>query len=65
MLFKNSFIPLSAAMVLALTSDPDSITSVMAASLFLIIGIGQRRHEQRQDIEEEKRHEDNVINIQV
>ena len=51
MWFKKSSVQLSAAMVLALYSDPNSVTGFMTASLFFIMGMNQRRHEKAKEDE--------------
>ena len=51
MWFKKSSVQLSAAMVLALCSYPNSVTGFMTASLFFIMGMNQRRHEKAKEDE--------------
>ena len=49
MWFKKSFIPLSAALVLALNSDINNLANYIAAGLFFTMGVWERMDEKAED----------------
>ena len=49
MWFKKSFIPLSAALVLALNSDINNLANYIAAGLFFTMGMWERMDEKAED----------------
>ena len=58
MLFKKSFIPLSAALVLALNSDSNNLMNYIAACLFFTMGMRERMEEKAED---DRIREDEII----
>ena len=49
MWFKKSFIPLSAALVLALNSDINNLANYIAAGLFFTMGMWERMDKKAED----------------